>query len=188
MNQLDVAALEGVLECDRRWEAVILSPKVDRCKEEDYNLLYQKPQPFRRTKCYGKKSESSSHSRQHTYGIRIPTKFPAVAGEWGNVKAQITGWAWKGGSILVSKHHQGIAQSDLLQTMRCSRCEPYVTTSSGVVEVSIFLQIVVDLRLVHLFVRFNPHHLLLAHSLTPLESDREFAWRQSDKSIQVHGE
>ncbi len=42
MNQLDVAALEGVLQCDRRWEAVILSPKVDGCKEEDYNLLYQK--------------------------------------------------------------------------------------------------------------------------------------------------
>jgi hypothetical protein len=64
MNQLDVAALEGVLECDRCWQAVILRPKVDGCKEEDCNLLDEKPQPFRTTKCAGKKSELSSHSRQ----------------------------------------------------------------------------------------------------------------------------
>ena len=103
MNQLDVAALEGVLECERCWKAVILSPspKVDGCKEEDCNLLDEKPQPFRPTKCAGKKSQLSSHSRQHTNGIRIPTKFPAVPGEWDNVKAQFEGWAWKGGSILM---------------------------------------------------------------------------------------
>ncbi len=138
MNQLDVAALEGVLECERCWQAVILSPspKVDGCKEEDCNLRDEKPQPFRPTKCAGKKSQLSSHSRQHTNGIRIPTKFPAVPGELDNVKAQIEGWAWKRGSILISKHHQGTARSDLLQkTMRCSRCEPYVNPSLGVEEV-----------------------------------------------------
>jgi hypothetical protein len=157
MNQLDVAALDEVLECDRCWKAVIFCPNGDGCKEEDYNLLHQKPQPFRKTKCVGKKSELSSYSRQHTHGIRIPTKFPAVMGEWGNVKAQISGWAWKGGSILVSKHHQGIGRSVLQdKTMRCSRCEPYVTTSSGVVEVSTFLQIFVDYSITLLGLPLSP--------------------------------
>ena len=135
---MDVAALDEVLEGERCWEAVIVCPNGDGCKEGDYNLLHQKPQPFRKAKCAGKKSDLSTHSRQHTHGIRIPTKFTAVMGEWDNVKAQISGWAWKGGSILVSKHHQGIGRSVLQdKTMRCSRCEPYVTTSSGVVEVCI---------------------------------------------------
>ena len=54
MNQLDVAALDEVLEGERCWEAVIVCPNGDGCKEGDYNLLHQKPQPFRKAKCAGR--------------------------------------------------------------------------------------------------------------------------------------
>ena len=70
-----------------------------------------------------------SHSRQHTSGIRIPTSFAAVVGEWGNVRKQVSTWAWKGGSIVVAKKHAGSQRYNLLdKTMRCSRCEAYVRT------------------------------------------------------------
>ncbi len=59
-------------------------PNVDGYGE--YNLLLKEAQQFRKTKCGGKAGEYLSHSRQRVSGIRIPTLFPAVVGEWGNVK------------------------------------------------------------------------------------------------------
>ena len=140
MNQLDVVALEKAVEYDCIWEAVILCPISDSCG--DSNLLRQTPKLFRKTKCGGKEGELSGHSRQHTQGIRIPTSFSAVLSEWVNVKSQLCGWAWNGGTILVAKHFQSTERSNLIdKSMRCSRCEPYATTSSKE-EVSTILYIV----------------------------------------------
>jgi hypothetical protein len=133
MNKLDVEALDKVLQYDHTWHAVIMCPKGDKC--EEFDLLRQTPQAFRKTKCDGKEGKLS-HSRQHTHGIRIPTAISAVLGEWGNVKSQLCGWAWKGGSILVAKQFQSASKRSTLldKTMRCSRCVPYETTS-GMAEV-----------------------------------------------------
>jgi hypothetical protein len=141
MNQLDVVvALDEAVEYERTWEAVILCPNADKCG--DFNLLRLEPQPFRKTKCDGKDRDLSYHSRQHTYRIRIPTAFSAVLGEWGNLKSQLCGWAWKRGSILVAKKFQNSSNRStrnlLDKTLRCSRCESYVT-KSGMEEVSTIL-------------------------------------------------
>ena len=95
MNELDIAALNKAIQVGRCWQGVILCPNVDGCGE--YNLLDKEAQQFRKTKCGGKAGEYLSHSRQRVSGIRIPTLFPAVVGEWGNVKTEISTWAWKGG-------------------------------------------------------------------------------------------
>jgi hypothetical protein len=82
----------------------------------EYNLLCQKALRFRKTKCVVKEGGLlvHSHSRQHTSGIRIPTSFAAVVGEWGNVRKQVSTWAWKGGSIVVAKKHAGSQRYNLL--------------------------------------------------------------------------
>jgi len=140
---MDVAALDRALQNELSWPAAILCPNVDG--SGDYNLLSQTPQPFRKSKCAGKGEDLSPHSRQHTNGIRIPTTFAAVLGEWGNVKAQICNWAWKGGSVIVSRHSQGTKRSNILDnTLRCVRCDPFKSQASGVVEVSSLWQLVCD--------------------------------------------
>ena len=78
---MDAAALDRALQNELSWPASILCPNVDG--SGDYNLLSQTPQPFRKSKCVGKGVDLSPHSRQHTNGIRIPTTFAAVVGEWG---------------------------------------------------------------------------------------------------------
>ena len=87
MNQLDVAALEKVVAQSSCWQGVILCANEDGIGE--YNLLRQKAQHFRKTKCdmAGKEEglSLSPHSRQRTYGILIPTAFEAIPGEWDNV-------------------------------------------------------------------------------------------------------
>jgi hypothetical protein len=126
MNPLDVTALDLVVAHDSCWEGIVLCPNSDGCGE--YNLLRQKSLQFRKTKCVVKEGELlvPSHSRQHTSGIRIPTQFAAVVGEWDNVRKQVSGWAWNGGSIIVAKKHQGPGRCNLLEkTMRCSRCVAY---------------------------------------------------------------
>ena len=138
MNPLDVTALDLVVAHDSCWEGVILCPNSNGCGE--YNLLRQKALQFRKTKCVVKEGGLivPSHSRQHTSGIRIPTSFAAVVGEWGNVRKQVSAWAWKGGSIIVAKAHQGPGRCNLLEkTMRCSRCECYAP-SSVMQKVSLF--------------------------------------------------
>ena len=132
MNQLDVAALEKVVAHSSCWQGVILCPNEDGCGE--YNLLRQKAQQFRKTKCAGKEGclSLSSHSRQRTYGILIPTAFEAIPGKWDNVKQEVASWAWKGGSIIVVHHLQTNHKRGTLfeKTMRCTRCEPYAPSSS----------------------------------------------------------
>ena len=99
----------------------------------------------RESKCAGKGVDLSPHSRQHTNGIRIPTTFAAVLGEWGNVKAQICSWAWKGGSVLASKHFQGTKRLNVLDnTLRCVRCDTFKSKASGVAEVSTLWQLFCD--------------------------------------------
>jgi hypothetical protein len=135
MNPLDVTALDLVVAHDSCWEGVILCTNLDGCGE--YNLLRQKAVQFRKTKIVMKEGGLlvPSHSRQHTSGIPIPTSFAAVVGEWGNVRKQVSAWAWKGGSIIVAKAHQhkahqGPGRGTLLEkTMRCSRCECYAPAS-----------------------------------------------------------
>ena len=140
---MDVAALDKALQNELSWPAAILCPNADGSGE--YNLLRQTPQPFRKSKCVGKGVDLSPHSRQHTNGIRIPTTFAAVLGEWGNVKAQICSWAWKGGSVLASKHFQGTKRSNVLDnTLRCVRCDTFTSNASGVAEVSTLWQIFCD--------------------------------------------
>ena len=125
MNECDVAALDKLVVYGRCWEGEILCPKEDGSGE--YNLLCEKAVQFRKTMFAGKEGGSpvSSHSRQRTYGIPIPTKFDAIAGEWNNVKQQLGSWAWKGGCIIVAKHHQKTGWNLLDKTMRCARSEPY---------------------------------------------------------------
>jgi len=133
MNELDIAALNKAIQVGRCWQGVILCPNIDGCGE--YNLLDKEAQQFRKTKCGGKAGEYLSHSRQRVSEIRIPTLFPAVVGEWGNVKTEISTWAWKGGSSIISKHHQNTKRFNLLdKVMRCSRCENG-PSSSGLPEV-----------------------------------------------------
>ncbi len=126
MNECDVAALDKLVVYGRCWEGKILCPNEDGSGE--YNLLCQKAVQFRKTMFAGKEGGSpvSSHSRQRTYGIPIPTKFDAIAGEWNNdVKQQLASWAWKGGCTIVAKHHQKTGWNLLDKTMRRSRSEPY---------------------------------------------------------------
>jgi hypothetical protein len=125
MNECDVAALDKLVVHSRCWEGVILCPNADGSGE--YNLLSRKAVRFRKTMYEGKVGglPVSSHSRQRTYGIPIPTLLDAIAGEWDNVKQQLASWAWKGGCIIVAKHHQKTGWNVLDKTMRCSRGEPY---------------------------------------------------------------
>ena len=130
MNPLDVTALDLVVAHDSCWEGVILCPNIDGSGE--YNLLCQKALQFRKTKCVVKEGglEVHSHSRQHTPGIRIPTSFVAVVGEWGNVRKQVSTWAWNGGSIIVANHQYGPNRYSLLdKIMRCHRCDAYAPLS-----------------------------------------------------------
>ncbi len=130
MNQLDVADLDKVVAYSTCWQVVILCPNEDGCGE--YNLLCQKTQQFRKTKCAAKEGglPLNFHSRQRTNGIRIPTSFAAIAGEWDNVKKEVSSWAWKGGSIIVAHHFQSAERCTLFEkTMRCTRCEPYASSS-----------------------------------------------------------
>ncbi len=121
---MDVTALDKALQNELSWPAAILCPNADGSGE--YNLLRQTPQPFRKSKCAGKGLHLSPHSRQRTNGIRIHTTFAAVLGDWDNVKSQICNWAWKGGSVLVSRHSKGTKRSNLLDTtLRCVRCDPF---------------------------------------------------------------
>jgi hypothetical protein len=61
------------------------------------------------------------------------------------VKAQICNWAWKGASVVVSRHSQGTKWSNVLDnTLRCVRCDPFKSQASGVVEVSSLWQLVCD--------------------------------------------
>ena len=89
MNECDVAALDKLVVYGRCWEGEILCPNEDGSGE--YNLLCEKAVQFRQTMFAGKEGGSpvSSHSRQRAYGIPIPTKFDAIAGEWNNVKQQL---------------------------------------------------------------------------------------------------
>jgi hypothetical protein len=126
MNPLDVTALDLLVAHDSCWEGVILCPNLDGSGE--YNLLCQKAVQFRKTKCGLKEGGLlvHSHSRQHTPGIRIPTSFAAVVGEWDNVRKQVATWAWNGGAIIVANHQQGLRRHNLLdKIMRCSRCDGY---------------------------------------------------------------
>ena len=144
MNELDIAALNKAVQLGRCWQGIILCPNADGSGE--YNLLGVEAQPFRKTKCAGKTGDNLSHSRQRMSGIRIPTLFPAVVGEWCNVKTQISTWAWKGGSSIIAKHHQGTRRCNLLdKAMRCSRCEYFKSSSSsGLQEVSTLSKILYD--------------------------------------------
>ena len=138
MNPLDVTALDLVVAHDSCWEGVILCPNSHGCRE--YSLLCQKALRFRKTKCVVKEGGLlvHSHSRQHTSGIRIPTSFAAVVGGWGNIRKQVSTWAWKRGSNVVAKKHASSQRYNLLdKTMRCSRCEAYVPLS-GLEKVSSF--------------------------------------------------
>jgi hypothetical protein len=129
MDLGDVSTLDAAYESFDSWMGCIVCPLLGADGNKNMVDLLQK---VKRVPFYKLKSgDGEAHySRQTTMGARLPTKFSACPEPWPDVSAEISLWAWNGGSIIGSQICKCKEKGNMVdKVMMCNRWRAYKSTS-----------------------------------------------------------